>query len=85
MTGADLRAARSRLGLSQAALGKALDVPTNTIARWERGELAIQQPTVLQLAIEHLEHIATDPRPPGQRVTTRVGRTVRYKIEPITP
>ncbi len=41
MTDTDLKALRSRLGLTQAALARAVGVVPNTLARWERGELAI--------------------------------------------
>ena len=34
----ELRARRRALGLSQAALATQLDVASNTVARWERGE-----------------------------------------------
>jgi transcriptional regulator with XRE-family HTH domain len=35
----DLRASREKLKLTQAQLAERLGVPSNTIARWERGEL----------------------------------------------
>ncbi|MDE0103827.1 MAG: helix-turn-helix domain-containing protein [Bryobacterales bacterium] len=41
MTHTDLKALRMRLGLTQAALAQAVGVVPNTLARWERGELAI--------------------------------------------
>ena len=46
MTGAELRAARARLGLTQAALAKLLRVAPNTVARWERGERAVPGPAI---------------------------------------
>lgn len=61
MTGDELRFLRNQLGLSQAQLSRLLDVPASTIARWERGELAIRHPTVLRLALAAL---ATS-RPPS--------------------
>jgi transcriptional regulator with XRE-family HTH domain len=42
------------LGLSQADLAERLGVSANTIARWERGELAIQHPEMLRLALDSL-------------------------------
>lgn len=54
MTPRELRAWRSRVGWSQQALADALDVPVNTIARWERGELVIRHGTILRLALERL-------------------------------
>jgi len=32
-----IRAARTRLGLTQAQLADRLNVPSNTVARWEQG------------------------------------------------
>jgi transcriptional regulator with XRE-family HTH domain len=51
---ADLRARRTALGLSQAALGRALGVPQTTIDRWERGVIRIRHPAMLALALEAL-------------------------------
>lgn len=55
MTGAELRAARARLGLTQAALAKKLHVAPNTVARWERGERAIPGPAIaaIQWRVNH--------------------------------
>ncbi len=44
MTGRQLRKIRSRLGWSQATLGRRLGVTENTAARWERGEVGISGP-----------------------------------------
>lgn len=52
--GADLRALRKQLGLSQEELGDALDIPRNTIARWERGEMSMEKTRMLELAIASL-------------------------------
>jgi len=41
MTGKELRATRLRLCLTQAEMATRLDVSRNTIARWERGAMAI--------------------------------------------
>jgi transcriptional regulator with XRE-family HTH domain len=54
MTAAELRAARKRLGLTQAQLAALLDIPQPTIARWERGTIAIRHGTLLRLALERL-------------------------------
>jgi non-specific serine/threonine protein kinase len=50
----ELRARRRRLGLTQAALGAALGVAGNTVARWERGALRIGAPELVRLALERL-------------------------------
>jgi transcriptional regulator with XRE-family HTH domain len=50
--GAWLRQTRERLGLTQAALGEAIGLHPNTVARIERGELPLER--VTRLAVEHL-------------------------------
>ena len=44
MRGDQLRKIRSRLGLSQAGLGRRLGAHGNTVARWERDEVGIPDP-----------------------------------------
>lgn len=56
MHGSELQSRRNKLGLTQAQLSAALDIPKNTIARWERGELPIQHPTMLRLALQQIDH-----------------------------
>ena len=43
MTGQELRRIRNSLGLTQAAFAERIGVTTNTMARWERGEMAIRE------------------------------------------
>ena len=43
MTPEELRQTRKAYGLSQAALAKLMGVSSNTVARWERGEVSINQ------------------------------------------
>ena len=58
----NLKAAREKLQLTQAELGEKLDVDKNTIARWERGEVGIQHPRILGLALDRLsESIVSGP------------------------
>ena len=45
VTGSQLRAIRQGLALTQAALAEAIGVRPNTVARWERGEIGISEPT----------------------------------------
>jgi len=40
-----LRQVRKRLGLSQAGFAERIGVATNTVARWERGELGMRPST----------------------------------------
>ena len=54
ISGAELKHQRETLGLSQAELGRQLAVAPNTIARWERGELKVEHPGMLLLALNAL-------------------------------
>lgn len=49
-----LREWRQLHGVSQGQLATMLDVPINTVARWERGEVAIRHPQILALALQAL-------------------------------
>lgn len=67
--GANLKREREALGFSQAELGRKLSVSSNTIARWERGELKIEHPAMLQLALatlrrnlQQVDRVAIPPR-----------------------
>jgi transcriptional regulator with XRE-family HTH domain len=60
MTGKELRHARSVLGLTQAGLAEALGLHENTVARAERGELAILKTT--ELAVKYLLVMETKKR-----------------------
>lgn len=57
LTSIGLRARRVRLGLTQAALAGRLGVSRNTVARWERGDLPVGHPDLLQLALDDIEQI----------------------------
>ena len=57
MTGVDIRALRGKLGWTQMALAEAVGVTSNTVARWERGEMAISEP-----ASRLLQKIAAEQR-----------------------
>jgi transcriptional regulator with XRE-family HTH domain len=59
MTGAELKARRERLGLSQTALANLLGTTQNTISRWELGTLQIEKSQMLELALEALEKRGT--------------------------
>jgi len=47
---------RKRHGLSQAKVAELLGSTKNTIARWERGEMRMQNPQQVKLALEGAEH-----------------------------
>lgn len=54
MTGVELRARRKALGLSQGRLAKRLGVSSNTVARWERGELTIGRPEMVGMSLDQI-------------------------------
>jgi transcriptional regulator with XRE-family HTH domain len=56
MKGAKLRERRLALGLSQQGLADKLEVSRNTVARWEREEMA--NPGFLHLALKWIEYEA---------------------------
>ena len=68
--GTDIKAVRGRLGLTQKALADALGVRPNTVARWERGEMAVSASTM-----DHLERVANS-RGSGTAVTPPSGVTL---------
>ena len=57
-----LRAIRQELGLTQAGLAEAIGVRPNTVARWERGEIGISEPTA-----RLVEKIAAERKAPSER------------------
>src|SRR5579859_1400574 len=65
----DLRERRLRLRLSQAALAEALGVARNTVARWERNELEIRHPELVEMALDRLE--LDEPLAPDDQPQTR--------------
>jgi transcriptional regulator with XRE-family HTH domain/uncharacterized protein YuzE len=62
LDGSKLKREREQLGMSQLELGRKLSVSPNTIARWERGELKIEHPGMLQLALSSLRSDRIPPR-----------------------
>lgn len=64
MTGPELRATRDRLGLTQAQLGDALGMHSNTIACMERGEKAITRRTATALELLLATRALTPPTTP---------------------
>ena len=52
MAGEWLRKRRLALEMTQRDLAGELGVPMNTLARWERGELEVQHPQMLSLALD---------------------------------
>lgn len=54
MIGQKLKEVRKELGLTQKEFGDMLGISSNSIARYERGEMEPQHPRVLELAIDQL-------------------------------
>lgn len=65
MKGTKLRERRLALGLTQQGLAGKLKVTRNTVARWERGEMAI--PGFLHLALKTLECEAAKANKSGDK------------------
>jgi len=51
MTGKELSGIRDRLKWTQVQLAEAVGVASNTVARWERGEMAIPEPAARLIKI----------------------------------
>jgi len=51
MTGKELSKIRNRLKWTQVQLAEAVGVASNTVARWERGEMAIPEPAARLIKI----------------------------------
>lgn len=62
MTPAALRAIRRRLGWTQAELAEAIGIASNTVARYERGELGIPEPTARFVERIQKEHTHADTK-----------------------
>jgi len=54
VTGADLRAARLALGITQRQLALVLGVHPNTVACWERGDKPIGKPDMVRLSLQQI-------------------------------
>jgi len=62
VTGEEVRRLRSRLGLSQAQFGELVGVARNSVARWERGEMAIRESAARLMRLLARQHAATRKR-----------------------
>ena len=51
MTGDEVRAARKKLGLTQRAFAERVGVVTNTVARWERGEMTVGSTAIILIRL----------------------------------
>ena len=70
----DVRALRTRLGLTQKALAAALGVQTMTVARWEQGVNAVNalaRTSLTLLAQVHGRSAHAAARPPRRRRRSR--------------
>jgi transcriptional regulator with XRE-family HTH domain len=63
MTGKQIRVLRQQLGWTQVALAEAIGVTSNTVARWEREEMAISEPAarlLKKIAVERQGRLKED-------------------------
>jgi transcriptional regulator with XRE-family HTH domain len=77
MTPAELRALRAGLGLTQLGLARRVGVAANTVARWERGELAVHP-----LRLPRLRRMARDLARRNSAIANDLRHIVRALIEP---
>jgi transcriptional regulator with XRE-family HTH domain len=75
-----LRARREELGLSQAELAASLGVTANTVARWERAEVAIGNAALVGIALRHLRR---RPHDRGHSGPARQGRAAVHHNVPV--
>lgn len=78
LDGKSLKLRREELGLTQAELGSELGVSSNTIARWERGELKIEHAPMLKLAIQ-----ALNPRQATNAKRRVAGNVARVRVNTV--
>lgn len=52
---AELKARRLALGLTQRQLASAIEVAPNTVARWERGELAVDRLGMIRYILDQMQ------------------------------
>jgi transcriptional regulator with XRE-family HTH domain len=64
MQGEELKNIRKRLKLTQGQLAELVGVTPNTVARWERGEMEMREPTAR--LIQSI-HVAKKKRRKGRR------------------
>lgn len=84
MNGQKLKETREKLGLSQAKLGEWLEVSSNTIARWERGEVPITHPKMLHLAMKAIEIGLSQNSPALKALQDEVAEKMK-KLQSIKP
>jgi DNA-binding XRE family transcriptional regulator len=74
MNGDELKERRTSLGMTQVQLADVLAVKPNTVARWERGLLAVPQTVALAMVTVEREHgrsATAGARPTG--LTSKAG------------
>lgn len=65
LDGQMLRAWREARGLTQRELGAMIDIPQNTITRWETAAMEIMHPRLLALALFGIDCTTTTRKAPG--------------------
>lgn len=83
MTGAEIRERREQMGVTQAQLGAALDVARNMIARGERGELRLENPRMLERALEQwkFQQVLNLKGKFGREIEQRLKKLAEIKAE----
>ncbi|HWP43397.1 MAG TPA: helix-turn-helix domain-containing protein [Blastocatellia bacterium] len=75
----EIKVVRKRLGLTQEQLAELLQVPTNTVARWERGEMKPAGATLglalRALEIEHLKKSTKANLDEAERTMNRIRKS----------
>jgi DNA-binding transcriptional regulator YiaG len=66
VNGAELRKLRHRAGWTQRELAEAMAVVSNTVARWERDELRIQEPYARLALLTVEKHLRSDKGKKGK-------------------
>jgi transcriptional regulator with XRE-family HTH domain len=61
MNAVEIRERRRKLGLTQSELGVKIGVASNTISRWELGDVVPEHPKLIDLAFKALEYEAGYP------------------------
>lgn len=55
ISGIDIKARRTALGISQAELAAAIGVARNTVSRWENGKIQVRHGKMVSLAIDYFQ------------------------------
>lgn len=71
ISGAELRFLRTEMGLTQAELAKLVKKDHQTVGRWERGEIAIDQNAELVIRVVAAERLSIDTNMSVEEIAAR--------------